>query len=152
MNAGNDKNNTTYLSKDRIGISNHECVRLSDSSVFLIRGDTAERVKIVDGDGAICNFPGVETCEALLAERGNREIPPVVKYSATFKRCKDGQYLMIWTIRPDGRFWADSWGFGAEDDESIELYSYIDETGHFTAPFRLYSIGCRNFIEHVEAL
>jgi hypothetical protein len=57
---------------------------------------------------------------------------------------------MIWTVRPDGRYWMDSWGFGAEDYEWVELYAYIDENGQFTAPFRLHSIGYRKFFEEMQ--
>ena len=53
---------------------------------------------------------------------------------------------MLWEIQPDGRYWADGDGFGAESDYEIQLYSYLDVQGKFTAPFRIYSIGTTKFI------
>ena len=97
--------------------------------------------RIVDRDGNIPNFPGVDYTEVLKAELGNRDIDPVVKYEAIFEKLNDGRLIMVWTVRPDGRYWMDSWGFGAEDYESLSLYSYIDSDGNFMTPFKLYSIG-----------
>lgn len=146
----NNKTNfhsNTYLSKEYIGQSHGECVYTSDFRVILTNEKTAVKTQVIDQDGNICNFPGIESCEALCAEMNVDRIRPVIAYSAAFKKCENGQHMMIWTVRPDGRYWMDSWGFGAEDYESVELYSYIDENGQFTAPFRLYSIGYCKFYE-----
>lgn len=86
------------------------------------------------------NFPGVEYTDKLNDELGRRTIEPIVKYEAIFEKIYD-KFLMVWTVRPDGRYWMDSWGFGAEDYESLSLYTYIDSSGNFTMPFKLYSIG-----------
>lgn len=134
-----------YLSKEHIGQTHSECVYDSNFSVFLINERLGTKTQIIHKDGTICNFPGVENCEALSAEISMENIRPKVVYSTTFEKRENGQFLMVWTVRPDGRFWMDSWGFGAEDYESLRLYSYIDETGLFTAPFRLHNIGYRDF-------
>lgn len=97
--------------------------------------------QIIDRDGNIFDFPGVEYTDVLKAELGREVIEPVVKYDAQFERLDDGKLIMVWTVRPDGRYWMDSWGFGAEDYESLSLYSYIDSDGNFLMPFKLYSIG-----------
>ena len=143
-------NSSTYVTKDYIGQSHSECIRSADLRVMLINRHTGEQTQIIDKDGTICNFPGIEACEALQAELDIDRIPPEVRYSAAFKKCEDGRHLMIWTVRPDGRYWMDSWGFGAEDYEWVELYSHIDENGQFTAPFNLYSIGYQKFFEEMQ--
>lgn len=136
----------TYLNTDHIGQIHSECFYNPDFRVILTNADKATRIQIIEQDGTICNFPGIERCQALCAEINIDRIRPVVSYSTAFHKCENGQHLMIWTVRPDGKFWMDSWGFGAEDYESVKLYSYIDENGQFTAPFKLYSIGSRCFV------
>lgn len=96
---------------------------------------------IIDQDGNILDFPGVEFTDMLKAELGRETIKPVVKYEAVFEKLDDGRLIMVWMVRPDGRYWMDSWGFGAEDYESLSLYSYIDSDGSFMMPFKLYSVG-----------
>lgn len=140
----------TYLSKTYIGQSHSECFCNSDFSVILVNRHTGAQIQIVEKDGTICNFPGIENCEALSAEMDVSNLPGKVKYSAEFKKQENGGYWMIWTIRPDGRFWMDSWGFGAEDYEWVDLYAYIDENGRFTSPFKLHSIGYHKFTDTVE--
>lgn len=139
-----------YLTKEYIGQSHSECIRCADLSVMLINSGTGEQTQIIGKDGSICNFPGIEACEDLQSELDIDRIPPVVRYSAAFRNCEDGRHLMIWTVRPDGRYWMDSWGFGAEDYDWVDLYAYIDENGRFTAPFRLHSIGYRKFFEETR--
>ena len=136
-----------YLSQTYIGQSHSECIRKTDSSVFLVDEVRDVKIPIIDKDGNICNFPGIAPCDALCAEMDTDHIRPKVTYSASFEKCPDGQFRMIWTVRPDGRYWMDSWGFGAEDYDWVELYSHIDKNGQFTAPFRLYSIGYKKFVQ-----
>ena len=112
---------------------------------FAKRGLTVEysEESLIGADGEIFDFPGVEYTPRLKAELANREIKPIVKYGAAFEKREDGRHLMVWTVRPDGDYWMDSWGFGGEDYDSVSLYTYLDDEGRYLAPFRLYSIGCR---------
>ncbi len=34
-----------------------------------------------------------------------------------------------WTVQPDGRYWADEDGFGADNDREITLHGWIDANG-----------------------
>ena len=139
--------NNAYLNTDHIGRTHSEGVYPSDFTVILTNPDTGEKFKIIDREGNICNFPGIEPCEALCAEMNVENIQPIVKYSTTFKKCENGHHLMLWTVRPDGRYWMDSWGFGAEDYEWVDLYAYINEKGQFATPFKLHSIGYQKFFQ-----
>ncbi len=94
-----------------------------------------------ESNGNILGFLGVEYTDVLKAELGNRVINPVVKNDAKFERLNDGRLTMVWTVRPDGRYRMDYWAFGAEDYESLSLYSYIDSDGNFMIPFKLCSVG-----------
>lgn len=141
-------NNTDniYLTKYAIGQTHSERASDPDLSVFLVNETAGTRTQIINKDGSFCNFPGIVTCAALAAEISVDKLPPKVVYSSTFEKQENGQFLMIWTVRPDGRFWMDSWGFGAEDYEWVDLYSHLDASGQFVAPFQLYSIGYQKYI------
>lgn len=137
---------TVYLSQSYFGAGHSESQMRTDAVIFFNKPAKIEKC-IVDGDGNIHNFPGIEPCPELCEEINLETVKPQVRYEASFKKCKDSRYAMLWTVRPDGRYWMDSWGFGAEDYEWVELYTFIDEKGCFTAPFKLYSIGYRKFAE-----
>lgn len=68
-----------------------------------------------------------------------------VNSPSTFEKLNDGRLIMVWTVRPDGRYGMDFAGFGAEDYEWLSPYTYIDSDGNFTMPFKLYSIGYQCF-------
>ena len=133
------------LTKYHIGQSHSERPAPSDLSVFLVDETKGTKIQIINADGTFCNFPGIDSCPALDAEISVDKLPAKVVYSSSFEKQENGGYKMLWTVRPDGRFWMDSWGFGAEDYEWVDLYSYLDENGRFTAPFRLHSIGYQNY-------
>lgn len=57
----------------------------------------------------------------------------------------DGNIIMIWQVQPDGMYWRDEDGYGMTPDEEIRLYSFIDRNGRFTAPFKIYNIGTKQF-------
>lgn len=38
-------------------------------------------------------------------------------------------------------------GFGAEPDEEVTLYAFLDENGNFDDPFRIYRVGTRKYYE-----
>ena len=134
-----------YLTKYHIGQTHSECAYDPDLSVFLVDETAGTQVQIIDKDGSFCNFPGIKTCPALDAEIDPGKLRPKVIYSSIFQKLENGGHMMVWTIRPDGRFWMDSWGFGAEDYEWVDLYACLDEKGQFTAPFQLYSIGYKKY-------
>ena len=118
-----------------------------DFTVIFTNEEKNIHKKIIDKDGNIIGFPGVQYTDQLKKELGTDDITPAVRFEAAFQKLDDGRIIMVWTVRPDGRYWMDSWGFGAEDYESLSLYTYIDSDGNFTMPFKLYSIGYQCFGE-----
>lgn len=138
--------NNVYLSDYLVCEPHSEYLFKVDFSVLFFNEEKKIRKQIIDRDGNILNFPGVEHTNALTSELGKRMIEPRVKYSAKFEHLDDGCLLMVWTVRPDGSYWMDSWGFGAEDYESVSLYSVLDSSGNFTMPFRLHSIGNKIYL------
>lgn len=49
---------------------------------------------------------------------------------------KDGICVLCWTLYPDGRYFADSDGFGMEDNDEVEVYAIIDRHMHVLIPFQ----------------
>ena len=140
--------NNVYLSKYLVCEPHSEYLFKVDYTVIFTNEEKNIHKQIIDCDGNILEFPGVEYTDVLTEELGNRPIKPVVKYEAAFEKIDDNRLMMVWTVRPDGRYWMDSWGFGAEDYESLSLYSYIDSDGKFMMPFKLYSVGYSVYGEH----
>ena len=129
------------LSKRMISDPHSEYIFKQDFTVTFTNEEKGISKLIVDKEGNIYGFPGVEYTDKLKEELGKGRIEPIVKYEAIFERVDEDKFIMVWTVRPDGRYWMDSWGFGAEDYESLSLYTYIDNDGRFIMPFKLYSIG-----------
>ncbi len=102
------------------------------------------RKVIVDDKGRIANFPGVVD-DGWKSEYVYKNLDPVVKYITRFEPFGSDDYIMIWEIQPDGRYWEDDDGFGGDPDTEIVLYALIDKNGDFKGPFRTYSIGPRCF-------
>ena len=134
-----------FLSKYIISDPHSEYIFKQDFTVDFTNCEKDIKKQLVDKDGNILNFPGIEYTDTLTKELGRSDIKPVVKYEALFKKIDETKIIMVWTVRPDGRYWMDSWGFGGEDYEALSLYSYIDCDANFTMPFKLYSIGYKFF-------
>ena len=145
MYSNENECNRFYLSKYIVNNPHCDYPFKVDFSVLFTNEEKNIRKQIVDKNGNILDFPGVEYSKQLKEELGRRVIEPVVKYEAIFQKVDDSKLIMVWTVRPDGRYWMDSWGFGAEDYESLSLYTYIDAEGNFISPFKLYSIGYQHF-------
>lgn len=113
-----------------------------DVVIYLI--DPIKRVKypIVDEEGKFVNFPGIENEYLLKPYYKGAAIAPTIGFRTEFIRDKETGKLMVhWQVQPDGWYWADEDGFGAENDLEIVLYAYLTEDGKFEAPFRIYEIG-----------
>lgn len=48
----------------------------------------------------------------------------------------NGVTMVVWTLQPDGCYYADSDGYGMTDDDEINVYAYIDREGHILVPFQ----------------
>lgn len=113
-----------------------------DSSVCFVDETRGIQKTLIDPDGTIQNFPGVVKNPLLIKAVPAASLLPTIKYRTSFEK-RSGGWIMFWEVQPDGAYWADESGFGAEKDEEVTLYTYVDENGDFTGPFRLYKIGSR---------
>lgn len=117
-----------------------------EGRVVFIDKERGIRRPIVDRNGQILDFPGIEEREAIQRHIQHGKLDPVVRYEASFEKRDDG-YMMLWTVQPDGRYWEDEDGFGAESDEEICLYALMDRDGRFVSSFRPYRIGITDFYD-----
>ncbi|MCH5251493.1 MAG: hypothetical protein J1F22_00845 [Lachnospiraceae bacterium] len=97
----------------------------------------------------ICDFPGIANEELIMPyyEEG-KTIPPITRFGYSCE-CYDRekpQFIMYWMIQPDGRYYADDDGFGAENQSEIQLYAFLDDEGRFEGPFRIRRIGSTMFM------
>ena len=126
------------------GVNAHgdECV------IYMIFPADRTYKKIVDKNGFFVNFPGIENENVIKQFFKGDSIAPIIFYRTEFWQPKDdpNRYMVLWQIQPDGRYWADEDGFGAESDLEIMLYTYLDEQGNYIAPFRIYRVGSTKFI------
>lgn len=102
------------------------------------------RKTIVQIDHTIRNFPGIVEEDFWTSEISSGSLEPRVRYRMDFSKRGSG-WRVIWTVQPDGRYWEDEDGYGAEDDQEIMLYTDLDQNGDFTGPFRVYQIGIRPY-------
>ena len=144
--------NTICFNKSYVGRPYSEYMLPVDFTILFRNNEKGICKQIIDRRGNIEEFPGVEDSPRLAEELGDRRLEPVVKYEARFKKLDDDRWIMVWTVRPDGSYWMDSWGFGAEDYEAISLYSHIDAEGNFMMPFRLYEIGSERFGDEISCV
>lgn len=114
-----------------------------------IEFDNAERgihKQIIDDGGRILRFPGIIQEEFWIKKINMGSLEPVVRYRSSFQTIENGNYRMLWQIQPDGRYWEDEDGFGAESDAEILLYADIDQNGDFLGPFKIYKLGIKQYL------
>ena len=106
---------------------------------------------IVNNKGRFENFPGIIQGKWTSYIEGKFDFDSGnICFRTSFERWEDG-YRCLWEIQPDGRYWADEDGYGAENDSEIILYADLDGNGMFLSPFRIYKIDGRR-IEESDAL
>ncbi len=112
--------------------------------VYFIDKGRGIQKPIVDLDGNICNFPGFVQEDFWVSQVDSCYLKPLIRFRTSFG-LRDGRLIMYWEIQPDGRYWEDEDGFGGTSDAEVTLYTFLDENGDFTGPFRVYSIGAHNY-------
>ncbi len=105
---------------------------------------------LVNYDGFFADFPGIMQGRWTRYLVGKFDFDEGrVCFRTSFERQGDG-YRCLWEIQPDGRYWADADGFGAENDSEIILYADLDAKGVFKEPFRIYTINGKRVDESDE--
>ncbi len=113
------------------------------AEVVLCDSEHNYRKVIVNYDGFFADFPGIVQGRWTRYLKGKFDFDAGrVCFRTSFEKRGDG-YRCLWEIQPDGRYWADEDGFGAENDFEIILYADLDARGVFKEPFRIYTIDGR---------
>ena len=98
---------------------------------------------ITDSHGDFTKFPGVE--KGAWEKELDGQLHPGVEFTFSVSRFVDGVCYIIWLVQPDGRYFADEDGFGAERYSEIELYNRMNTEGEFMQPFTEKRLeGCGN--------
>lgn len=102
--------------------------------------DGKKKKYIIDETEHFVNFPGFEhgNWERLITVGFDRNSPRI-RFRTEIYQTETGYYC-IWELQPDGFYYADSDGFGAEKDSELVLRAELDANGDFITPFRIYSI------------
>lgn len=112
--------------------------------VYFIDESRGIQKPIVDLDGNICNFPGFAQENLWVSQVDPCYLKPLIRFRTSFG-LRGGRLIMLWEIQPDGRYWEDEDGFGGTSDAEVTLYTFLDENGDFTGPFRVYRIGTHDY-------
>lgn len=115
-----------------------------DSSVFFVDEKNGIRKMIIDSRGNIQNFPGMIKEDFWVKHVAPNYLKPRVGFRSSFEKRENG-WIFLWQLQPDGWYWADEGGFGGEDDLEVVLYTYLNLSGDFTGPFRIYQLGNRGY-------
>lgn len=115
--------------------------------IFLINKMEKEAWELVGLTGCFeyWSTAAVEICTAFdLPVRAQRNaISTMANYYFGVNSFKDGVAYVQWTLQPDGRYYADSDGYGMTDDDEINMYAYIDKKAHILVPFQPMDAGLR---------
>lgn len=114
----------------------------SEETEVILRDPELDYEKIiVDRYGIIQDFPGIEkgSWTKYLESAFDFETGKI-RFRTSCERKNEGGFRMLWEIQPDGRYWADEGGFGAEDDYELILFADLDDEGNFIMPFNIYSV------------
>ena len=118
--------------------------RGEDCSVCFVDENRGIRKVIVDSFGVIQNFPGIVKEDFWVKEVAPNFLKEEVRFRSEFEKRENG-WIFLWQVQPDGRYWGDDSGFGADNDSEVVLYTYLDRNGDFTDPFRIYQVDSHGY-------
>ena len=109
-----------------------------DVEMELFDGQDQLVKKMTDRFGRFIDFPGVIPGDWV--DKLTLSFEEQVRFVSWISPYKNELAGFIWTVQPDGRYWADEDGFGMEPDDEIELISYFNKKGEFVMPFADYNV------------
>lgn len=89
--------------------------------------------ELTNSQGRFLSFPGVTS--GPWEQKLVGTFQPQVDFVASIGPFRDSLACFRWMVQPDGFYYTDEDGFGAEDDEEIWLFALMDDTGNFITPF-----------------
>ena len=91
--------------------------------------------QITDSHGEFVDFPGY-VGGAWVMDVTSPYYLKSMRFPSYIRKFERGRAEFLWQVQPDGRYFADEDGFGAEHCMEIWLHSYINEEGKFIGPFK----------------
>ena len=113
----------------------------SDGSMWLCRNDGGTRrlITLVEhGEVKFLTEADIEPSTLRLIKHQCPYLAFKARYRFRVFPFTGSKAAVEWTVRPDGRYYADSDGFRMTDDEEITLHGFIDTNGRPIGKFRLY--------------
>lgn len=104
----------------------------------LINLQTEETFELVDGNGNLLHITKDDINFSRVNQLENSHHAKELKVCYDFRvECfSKGVSLIIWTLYPDGRYFADEDGFGGENNDETVVYAFIDKKGKIQIPFQ----------------
>lgn len=107
-----------------------------DVNIWLFKGIRPIR-RITNWFGCFLHYPGVK--HGGWEEGMEQPFIPIMRYTANYNPFdENGLADFVWTVQPDGYYWADDDGFGIENDCEVELYAKFNKHGRFVTQFMDY--------------
>lgn len=104
---------------------------------LLVDKNSKNVVELVDKNGNMVAFTLKDVSKSVIANdvetRNARSL--LARYRFFVHAFKKGKAVVEWTICPDGRFFADEDGFGAENYDELTATAVINRKGEVLVPF-----------------
>lgn len=113
------------------------CTKYNTDAVYLINKKEKKVIQLVDEEGHMVAFTKEDVDPSLIeldVDSNNAE-KLMAHYRFWVYDFKDGQAQIEWTVMPDGRYFADEDGYGAENCSELIAESKIDKNGKLLQPF-----------------
>ena len=109
-----------------------------DGDGYLVNKATG-KARLIDGDGLLLGFTDKEIDYATIdkLENSHNAHPRRIAYRgiSRWDDCEKGIFALSWMLYPDGRYFADSDGFGGEDNDELTVYCVMNDNLEVIRPF-----------------
>lgn len=109
-----------------------------DPTEYLMDDRQKRAWKILDADRHLTHFRASDIDFEKVDRLENVEYVHELcaKFHFHIEAYRNGVAFVHWTAYPDGRYFADEDGFGAESNSEVNIYAYIDRDGRPVIPFQ----------------
>lgn len=109
-----------------------------DGDGYLVNKATG-KARLIDGDGLLLGFTDKEIDYATIdkLENSHNAHSRRIAYRGIgrWDDCQKGIFALSWMLYPDGRYFADSDGFGGEDNDELTVYCVMNDNLEVIRPF-----------------
>lgn len=109
-----------------------------DGDGYLVNKATG-KARLIDGDRLLLGFTDEEIDYATIDkfEHSHNAHSRRIDYAriGRWDDCENGLFALCWMLYPDGRYFADSDGFGGEDNDELTVYCVMNDNLEVIRPF-----------------